>query len=170
MEINCPSCNEAVLIADEDMAQTLDCPFCQQEFKIDSCPGCGGELRKWEGLIQCWGCGYKPNLEGESLAKLLKPVGRFDAFLRLPSRWSWREVLAIVAFVVVYLKVGSYLVKTKIIGDKYAAKLLDPEHIFYDPVRYYLAFVFLLSAPLIFATLFYLAKKYNWKGGDYIGD
>tara|TARA_B100002003_G_C13717966_1_gene359704 strand:- start:73 stop:483 length:411 start_codon:yes stop_codon:yes gene_type:complete len=35
MEINCPSCNEAVLIADEDMAKTFECPFCQQSLEID---------------------------------------------------------------------------------------------------------------------------------------
>ena len=35
MEINCPSCNEAVLIADEDMAKTFECPFCQQSMEID---------------------------------------------------------------------------------------------------------------------------------------
>ena len=35
MEINCPSCNEAVLITDEDMAATVECPFCQQRFEFD---------------------------------------------------------------------------------------------------------------------------------------
>jgi uncharacterized paraquat-inducible protein A len=35
MEVNCPSCNEAVLIADEDMAKTFECPFCQQSLEID---------------------------------------------------------------------------------------------------------------------------------------
>ena len=35
MEINCPSCNEAVLIADEDMAKTFECPFCQQSLEFD---------------------------------------------------------------------------------------------------------------------------------------
>ena len=35
MEINCPSCNEAVLITDEDMAKTFECPFCQQSLEID---------------------------------------------------------------------------------------------------------------------------------------
>ena len=35
MEINCPSCDEAVLIADEDMGTTVECPFCQQHFLID---------------------------------------------------------------------------------------------------------------------------------------
>ena len=36
MEINCPSCNEAVLITDEDMyAPSLECPFCQQHFEVD---------------------------------------------------------------------------------------------------------------------------------------
>ena len=36
MEINCPSCNEAVLIADEDMyAPSLECPFCQQSIEIE---------------------------------------------------------------------------------------------------------------------------------------
>ncbi len=36
MEINCPSCNEAVLIADEDMTATVECPFCQQRFELES--------------------------------------------------------------------------------------------------------------------------------------
>ena len=35
MEINCPSCNEAVLITDEDMAATVECPFCQQPIEFD---------------------------------------------------------------------------------------------------------------------------------------
>ena len=35
MEINCPSCNEAVLITDEDMAKTFECPFCQQPIEFD---------------------------------------------------------------------------------------------------------------------------------------
>ena len=35
MEINCPSCNEAVLIADEDMTTTIECPFCQQPIEFD---------------------------------------------------------------------------------------------------------------------------------------
>jgi endogenous inhibitor of DNA gyrase (YacG/DUF329 family) len=35
MEINCPSCDEAVLIADEDMATTIECPFCQQRFALE---------------------------------------------------------------------------------------------------------------------------------------
>ena len=35
MEINCPSCNEAVLIADEDKATTIECPFCQQRFALE---------------------------------------------------------------------------------------------------------------------------------------
>jgi hypothetical protein len=36
MEINCPSCDEAVLIADEDMyAPSLECPFCQQHIAIE---------------------------------------------------------------------------------------------------------------------------------------
>ena len=35
MEINCPSCNEAVLIADEDMAKTFECPFCHQPIEFD---------------------------------------------------------------------------------------------------------------------------------------
>ena len=37
MEINCPSCNEAILIADEDMySPSLECPFCQQSIKLES--------------------------------------------------------------------------------------------------------------------------------------
>jgi len=35
MEINCPSCNEGILIADEDMAKTFKCPFCQQSIAFD---------------------------------------------------------------------------------------------------------------------------------------
>ena len=35
MELNCPSCNEAVLITDEDMTATVECPFCQQRFEFD---------------------------------------------------------------------------------------------------------------------------------------
>ena len=35
MELNCPSCNEAVLIADEDMTAAVECPFCQQRFEFD---------------------------------------------------------------------------------------------------------------------------------------
>jgi hypothetical protein len=35
MEINCPSCNEAVLITDEDMTATAECPFCQQRIEFD---------------------------------------------------------------------------------------------------------------------------------------
>ena len=35
MEINCPSCNEAVLLADEDLVKAFECPFCQQRFQID---------------------------------------------------------------------------------------------------------------------------------------
>ena len=35
MEINCPSCSEAVLIADEDMTATAECPFCQQRIEFD---------------------------------------------------------------------------------------------------------------------------------------
>ena len=36
MEVNCPSCDEAVLIADEDMyAPSLECPFCQQSIEIE---------------------------------------------------------------------------------------------------------------------------------------
>ena len=36
MEINCPSCSEAVLITDEDMAKTFECPFCQQPIEFES--------------------------------------------------------------------------------------------------------------------------------------
>ena len=35
MEINCPSCDEVVLIADEDMGTTIECPFCQQHFALE---------------------------------------------------------------------------------------------------------------------------------------
>jgi hypothetical protein len=35
MELNCPSCNEAVLIADEDVTATVECPFCQQRIEFD---------------------------------------------------------------------------------------------------------------------------------------
>jgi hypothetical protein len=35
MEINCPSCDEAVLITEEDKATTIKCPFCQQRFALE---------------------------------------------------------------------------------------------------------------------------------------
>ena len=35
MEINCPSCEEAILIADEDVGAKMECPFCQQHFSVD---------------------------------------------------------------------------------------------------------------------------------------
>jgi len=35
MEINCPSCEEAILIADEDVGTKMECPFCQQHFSVD---------------------------------------------------------------------------------------------------------------------------------------
>lgn len=35
MEINCPSCDEVVLIADEDKATKIECPFCQQRFALE---------------------------------------------------------------------------------------------------------------------------------------
>jgi hypothetical protein len=44
--------------------------------EANSCPHCGGELREWGGLIQCWDCGYKPELKDESLAKLVKVFKR----------------------------------------------------------------------------------------------
>ena len=35
MEIQCPSCKEEILIADEDLKEQLECPFCQQVFTIE---------------------------------------------------------------------------------------------------------------------------------------
>ena len=38
MEINCPSCDEVVLIADEDKGTKIECPFCQQRFEYETPP------------------------------------------------------------------------------------------------------------------------------------
>ena len=35
MEISCPSCDEAVLIVDENIGGNLECPFCQQLIEFE---------------------------------------------------------------------------------------------------------------------------------------
>ena len=55
MEVNCPSCDEAVLIADEDMyAPSLECPFCQQHIEIEKPepPPAPGSIEKPPPTIQ----------------------------------------------------------------------------------------------------------------------
>ena len=34
MEINCPSCGEVILVADEDLGNKIECPSCQQSIEI----------------------------------------------------------------------------------------------------------------------------------------
>ena len=35
MEIDCPSCSEAILIADDELAEGIECPFCQQKIELE---------------------------------------------------------------------------------------------------------------------------------------
>jgi hypothetical protein len=55
MEVNCPSCEEAILISDEDMyAPSLECPFCQQHIEIEKPepPPAPGSIEKPPPTIQ----------------------------------------------------------------------------------------------------------------------
>ena len=47
---------------------------------------------------------------------------------------------------------------------------LIPQSIFYDPEFYYGVNALLLFVPLCLLGLFYIARKYGWKGGGGYSD
>ena len=61
-EINCPSCSEGILVADEDMVKTLECPHCLQEFEQGlKCCWCEKvDTRGPHGKDNCSYCGKGP--------------------------------------------------------------------------------------------------------------
>ena len=87
MEVNCPSCNEAVLIADEDMAKTFECPFCQQSLEFDKPepppieepPPVSDEARRMltsKLLIQCPACSKAVSKQADICLNCGHPIYR----------------------------------------------------------------------------------------------
>ncbi len=64
MEINCPSCTESILLVSTDIGKKIECPFCENNFRVDGGSKLEKDLKATKDSTNnnyCGNCGSKLN-------------------------------------------------------------------------------------------------------------